>query len=182
MRFIQHLSQEGASQTDRQHARDKTSEPKTRVRCTRNTWRYESGTSATRCIKRSKQESKIWPWRSHFLSFICPFSHLRESKWSSRCSMSTFIYLNVHVRCMDIQLMGSACVFSFTSRFLMEKTAWNKNENEKKLSNLLVFSANIDFIQRRNLFLMVATVDPSHHDSNDIIYSAKNWADGQTLI
>lgn len=139
MRFIQHLSQEGASQTDRQHARDKTSEPKTRVRCTRNTWRYESGTSATRCIKRSKQESKIWPWRSHFLSFICPFSYLRESKWSSRCSMSTFIYLNVHVRCMDIQLMGSACVFSFTSRFLMEKTAWNKNENEKKLSNLLVF-------------------------------------------
>lgn len=107
--FNIYLRRERHRQTDRQHARDKTSEPKTRVRCTRSTWRYESGTSATRCIKRSKQESKIWPWRSHFLSFICPFSYLRESKWSSRCSMSTFVYLNVHVRCMDIQLMGSAC-------------------------------------------------------------------------
>ena len=27
----------------------------------------------------------------------------------------------------------------------------------------------MDFIQRRNVFIMVATVDPSHHDSNNII-------------
>ena len=44
------------------------------------------------------------------------------------------------------------------------------------------FSANIDFIQQRNLFVIVATVDPSHHDSNNIIDSVKNRADGQTLI
>ena len=37
--------------------------------------------------------------------------------------MLTVIYLNVHVRRMDIQLMGSVCVFYFMSRSLMEKTA-----------------------------------------------------------
>lgn len=89
MRFIQHLSQEGASQTDRQHARDKTSEPKTRVRCTRNTWRYESGTSATRCIKRSKQKSKIWPWRIIFclLSVLSRISESQNEAQDVQCRL-----------------------------------------------------------------------------------------------